>query len=77
MNKLREIFNKSFDNKSYQIHKQLAENRGCSTCKHCIHVFNYPSYVTGEECECDVGLQCDTVLFSVTDCEKWEDEYVR
>ena len=46
MNKLREIFNKSFDEKLYEIHKELAKNRGCSICKHCIHVVNYPSYIT-------------------------------
>lgn len=56
-----------------KLHEELAVKRGCSTCKHCIHVRNYPDYVTGEECECDAGLECDTVLFQVNNCEKWED----
>ena len=76
MNKLRNIFSKSLDDELYQLHKELAKYRGCPTCKHCIHVVNYPSYFTGEECECNIGLQCDTVLFTVTDCEKWEDKYM-
>ena len=45
--------------------------KGCSTCKHCVHVRNYPGFVTGEECECDAGLKCDTVFFSVKNCPKW------
>ena len=56
-----------------RIHYDLAVDKGCVTCKHCIHVRNYPGFVTGEECECDIGLECDTILGSVTNCEKWED----
>jgi len=57
----------------YKIHCELAVKRSCVTCKHCVHVRNYPGFVTGEECECDIGLECDTILGSVTNCEKWED----
>ena len=57
----------------YKIHCELAVKRGCVTCKHCVHARNYPGFVTGEECECDIGLECDTILGSVTNCEKWED----
>ena len=48
------------------------EERGCSTCKHCIHQgIRYPGFVTAEENECEAGLQCDTVLFLVKNCEKY------
>ena len=57
-----------------KIHDELVKEKGCSTCIHCIHVINYPGFVTGEECECDVGLECDTVLFKVKNCEKWEED---
>ena len=57
-----------------KLHEELAVKRGCSTCKHCIHVRDYPDYVIGEECECDAGFVCDTVLFKVENCEKWEDD---
>ena len=78
-NKLKEIFYPSHKqeqelmNRYYQVHKELSAKRGCSTCKHCKKVLNLPGFVTGEECECDAGLTCDTVLFSVTNCEQWED----
>lgn len=78
-NKLKEIFDpspeqkKEWINRYHKIHKELSVKRGCSTCKHCKHVLNLPGFVTGEECECDVGLACDTVLFSVKNCEQWED----
>lgn len=54
------------------IYNSLKPERGCSTCKHCVHAISYPSFVTGEECECDAGLKCDTVLFTVKNCKKWE-----
>lgn len=78
-NKLKEIFNPTPEQKQQQferylqIHKELSVKRGCSTCKHCKHVLDLPGFVTGEECECDVGLQCDTVLFRIKNCELWED----
>ena len=54
-----------------RLYNEQKSNKGCSTCKNCKHVRNYPDYVTGEECDCTVGLQCDTVLFKVKDCPKW------
>ena len=56
-----------------KIHDELAKKKGCSTCKYCVRVCCYPSFVTGEECECTAGLKCDTVLFSVKNCPKWEE----
>ena len=81
MNKLRRIFNPTEEEqeedrrKHKELHYELAEKKGCSTCKHCIRVINYPGFVTAEECECAVGLKCDTVLFSVTNCPEWIDSY--
>lgn len=60
-----------------EMHDEMAEEKGCSTCLHCKHVCNYPGFVTGEECECDAGLECDTVLFRVKNCPKWEDGWKR
>lgn len=45
--------------------------KGCSTCKNCERVHKYPSYITAEESVCTVGLECDTVLFTVKNCPKW------
>ena len=56
------------------IHDEVAKEKGCSTCKHCIKVRSYPGFVTAEECECDIGLECDTVCFSVKNCDRWEDK---
>ena len=53
------------------IYNKKKSDKGCSTCKNCKHVRNYPDYVTAEECDCTAGLQCDTVLFKVKDCPKW------
>lgn len=47
------------------------KKRGCITCANCIHVISYPGFVTAEECECQVGLECDTVLGTITNCEKY------
>ena len=77
MNKLRRIFNptkeeQEEDRQKYKkIHYELVKKKGCSTCKHCVHVRNYPGFVTAEECECSAGLECDTVLFSVINCPEW------
>lgn len=82
-NKLRRIFfptpeERAEDLKYYmEIHKELAKKKGCSTCENCKHVISYPGFVTGEECECIAGLECDTVLFSVENCPKWiEDKWI-
>lgn len=78
---LRRIFNPTKEEqeedwqKYKKLHYELAEKKGCSTCKHCVHVRTYPDYVTGEECECSAGLECDTVLFSITNCPEWIDGY--
>lgn len=78
-NKLRRIFcptpeeQKEDFERLKKIHNELAKEKGCSTCKYCVHVRYYPSFVTGEECECTAGLKCDTVLFSVSNCPKWEE----
>lgn len=54
-----------------KIHKKSAKKHGCTTCANCVHVISYPGFVTGEECECSVGLECDTVLDTVRNCEKY------
>ena len=59
---LRRIFNptkeeQEEDRKRYkELHYELAAKKGCSTCKHCVHVRDYPGFVTAEECECSAGL---------------------
>lgn len=53
------------------IHNKNKVKRGCTTCANCVHVRDYPGFVTGEECECSVGLECDTVLDSVRNCERY------
>ena len=79
-NKLRRIFSptpeeRKEDLRKYRkIYNELKQEKGCSTCKHCVHVSDYPAFVIAEECECKVGLQCDTVLFTVKGCKKWEEE---
>jgi hypothetical protein len=57
------------------LYNEFKIKRGCSTCKHCKHVNDYPAFVTAEECICMAGLECDTVLFSVKNCKKWVGEY--
>ena len=54
-----------------KIHNENKIKRGCTTCANCIHVISYPGFVTGEECECSVGLECDTVLGRVRNCKKY------
>lgn len=54
-----------------KLYKKYAPDKGCNTCNHCVHVRDYPGFVTGEECDCLAGLECDTVLFSVKNCPKW------
>ena len=78
-NKFRRIFNPTpeefaEDMKKYKkLHYKLAKDKECSTCKNIKHIISYPGFVTAEECECTVGLKCDTVLFSIKNCPKWED----
>jgi len=53
------------------LYKELAKEKGCSTCGHLKHVIDLPGFVTGEENECTEGLECDTVLYTVKNCPKW------
>lgn len=77
-NLLRRIFKPTSeeqeeDLKNFEaIFEGQAKRKGCITCSHCHHVISYPGFVTGEECECDAGLKCDTVLESVDNCPSWE-----
>lgn len=74
-NKLRCTFCEQYTKEFTQIvYNQLKDKRGCSTCIHCEHVVTYPAFVTAEECICNAGLKCDTVLFSVKNCPKWVGE---
>ena len=54
-----------------KLHQELCQEKGCGTCRNCKHVRSFPGYITGEECDCAAGLKCDTVLFSVKNCEKY------
>ena len=75
-NKLRCVFCEEYDKAdSIRLYNMLKDKRGCSTCANCKRVYQYPDYVTGEECVCEVGLECDTVLFRVENCEKWRGIY--
>lgn len=70
--------------KSYQkLCRDLAKEKGCSTCKFRIKKPNQPKlpdYILNEENMCIRGLECDTVVFSVKNCplykseEKWYDD---
>ena len=78
-NKLRRIFNPTSEENEemYQRllkwYSEIKKHRGCATCRHCKHVIVCPDFITCEECECTVGLKCDTVLFQVKNCPKWEE----
>lgn len=80
MNKLREIF---FDESGKmeaflkKCHEEQKVKKGCSTCKNIRHVIDYPGFVMGEENECTAGLECDTVLFSIKNCPKWEESEIK
>lgn len=54
-----------------KLYNEQKSDRGCSTCKNCEHKYNYPNYVISEECVCTIGLECDTVYFTVKNCPKW------
>ena len=56
-----------------KLHDELAKKKGCSTCKNTYQVRRLPGFVTGEECICKAGLECDTVMFKVENCEKYEE----
>lgn len=77
-NELRRIFaptpeEQEEDLKSFEaIFEEQTKRKGCTTCSHCHHVISYPGFVTGEECECDAGHECDTVLGTVRNCPSWE-----
>lgn len=80
MNKLRELlYDESGQMAEFirKCHEEQKVKKGCSTCKNIRHVIDYPGFVTGEENECTAGLTCDTVLFSVTDCPKWEEQELK
>ena len=83
MNKLRMLFDPTPEEKAElnakfkKLFDDAAKDKGCSTCANCRHVVDYPGFVTGEENECTVGLECDTVYFTVKNCPKYEEkEYV-
>lgn len=80
MNKLREIlFDESGKTEAFikKCHEELKKERGCSTCKNLKHVRDYPGFVDAEENECTARLECDTVLFSVKNCPKWEEREIK
>lgn len=56
-----------------KIFNEQKQKHGCTTCENCVHVISYPGFVTGEECECSAGLECDTILDSVTNCKKYKE----
>lgn len=72
-NKLKCLFNckEYVAEEVKELYDKQKVNKGCSTCKYCAHDHNYPGFITGEECVCNAGLKCDTVLFSVKNCPKW------
>ncbi len=57
-----------------QLYDELKLQKDCATCKHRIHMQDFPGFVTGEKYECDIGLDCDTVLYSIINCDSWEEE---
>ena len=80
MNKLRELVcDESGEIAEFirKCHEEQKVKKGCSTCKNIRHIVDYPGFVTEEENECTVGLKCDTVLFSVTNCPKWEEQELK
>lgn len=78
MNKLRSLFNPTpeeaaeLNQRMKKIFEEAAKSKGCSTCANKKHVIDYPGFVTGEENECTVGLECDTVFFTVKNCPKYK-----
>jgi len=75
-NKLKCMFCEAYGKELIlKLYNEQKVDKGCSTCKYCEHIRDYPAYVTGEECECTAGLKCDTVLFAVKNCSKWAGKY--
>lgn len=80
-NKLKRIFNPTPEEAAedferyVKLYKELAKEKGCSTCGNIKHVIDYPGFVTAEENECMAGLKCDTVLFKVKNCPCWVDGF--
>ena len=62
---------KYFFEDAKRLYNEQKENKGCSTCKYCEHIYNYPGFVTAEESICKAGLECDTVWFTIKNCPKW------
>ena len=77
-NKLKCIFCGAYSKElSFQLYNEQKADKGCSTCKHCECKLacKCPSYIVAEECICTAGLECDTVLFTVKNCPKWDGKY--
>lgn len=83
MNNLRSIFNPTpeeaevLNQRFRKIFEAAAKSKGCSTCANKRHIVDYPGYVTGEENECTVGLECDTVYFTVKNCPQYKEAEYR
>lgn len=78
-NKLQEVFfDVSGKTQAFieKCHNEQKVYKGCSTCANIKHVRDYPNFVTAEENECTVGLECDTVLFEVKNCPKWKEKEI-
>lgn len=71
-NRLRCLFCEEYQQEEFDsLYNEYKKDKGCSTCKNCKRVNNFPGFVTAEECVCEEGLNCDTVLFAVKNCPKW------
>ena len=71
-NKLKCTFCEDYGKElSLILYNEAKVDKGCDTCKYCKHMYHYPAYITAEECVCEAGLECDTVLFRVKDFESW------
>lgn len=60
-----------------RLYEEEVVKKGCLACTHCHHVRRYPDYVTGEEYDCEAGLECDTILDTVKDCPSWEKQDIK
>ena len=59
-----------------KLYNEQRKDKGCSTCKHCEHVYDYPGFITAEESICKAGLKCDTVYFTVKNCPNWQEREI-